>query len=380
MKNIIILFLIFFTLCTRDITSADQVFPIWHKEIDQEVREALKNYPIPGIVVLVGTKQKILFQKSYGYLSFKRKKKVSVSTLYDIASITKLFTAASIMILCDQEKLAIEDKVKTYLGENFPNSDITLENLLRHISGMRPEFGMDKLQLPSEEKWNAVCRVELDFPIGTFKYSDVNFLLLGKIVERVSKMDLNSFEHRYIFSLLGMKNTSYCPLKCLKNCNMRCAPTKPNICAGTVHDPTACCLGGITGHAGLFSNAIDLSKFCQFILNQGTYNNEQILQKKTILRMTSAHENHVRGLGFDILSPFSCKPRGKEFTEGESFGHTGFTGISLWIEPKKNLFLITLSNVVLAKDTKKAKSGLHPLWGKLADIVVRGTSKGHSIS
>ena len=380
MKNVIILFLIFFTLCARDVASTDQVLPIWHKKIDQEVQKALKNYPIPGIVVLVGTKQKILFQKSYGYLSFKRKKKVSVSTLYDIASITKLFTAVSIMILSDQKKLFIEDSVKTCFGENFPNSDITLEDLLRHISGMRPEFGMDKLQLPSEEKWNAVCRVEPDFSIGTFKYSDVNFLLLGKIIEWVSKMDLNSFEYKYIFSQIDMKNTLFTPLKYLKNCDACCAPTEQNLPSGVVHDPTACCLGGIAGHAGLFSNAIDLSKFCQLILNLGKYKNKQILKKETILEMISKKGSHLRGLGFDILSPFSLKPRGKKFTKGKSFGHTGFTGTSLWIEPKKNLFLIILSNVVLAKDTKKAKSGLHPLWGKLADIVIRGTSKGHSIS
>jgi len=366
-------FLIFSTSCARDVTNTDQVFPIWHKKIDLELRKAIKDYPIPGIVVLVGTKEKILFQKSYGHLSFKREKKVSIDTLYDIASITKLFTAVSIMILFDQKKLFIENRVKDYFKENFTNSDITLKDLLRHTSGMRPEFGIDKLQLPSEKKWNAICSIEPNFPIGKFKYSDVNFLLLGKIIERISKMNLNSFEHKYIFSLLEMENTSYCPLKYLKNSNIQCAPTKPNICAGMVHDPTACCLGGIAGHAGLFSNAIDLSKFCQFILNHGNYNNKQILKKETILKMTVKQESYVRGLGFDILSNFSDKPRGRKFTKGESFGHTGFTGISLWIEPKKNLFLIILSNVVLAEDTKKAKSGLHSLWGKLADIAVQRT-------
>jgi len=343
----------------------------WYNRIDQEIENLIKNYPVPGVVVLVGTKQDILFQKPYGYINVEQKRKTELETLYDIASITKLFTAVSVMILFDQKKLMLEDEVKIYFKRNFSDFDITLEDLLRHTTGMKPCLTSEEIMIFPEELWQNIYKIKPSFPIGKFKYSDINFLLLGKIVEQLAGVDLNAFENKYIFSKLGMNNTSYLPLKYLQNCTNFLAPTDKNLPSGIVHDPTARKLGGVAGHAGLFSTVGDLAKFCQMILNLGTFENNKILKKETVLQMVCQKEGYLRGLGFDILSRYSWKPRGKAFTPGKSFGHTGFTGTSLWIEPEKNIFLIILSNAVLAKNKKKAKEGLHLLWGRLADIVAQ---------
>jgi uncharacterized protein YbbC (DUF1343 family) len=242
-----------------------------------------------------------------------------------------------------------------------------VRHLLTHTSGLRPDLDL-------AETWSgydkgielAIDEVPASPPGERFVYSDINFLLLGEIVRRVSGMPLDEYAAKHIFTPLGMKDTGFRPAASLLP---RIAPTEKvdgQMLRGVVHDPTARRMGGVAGHAGLFSTAADLSIFCRMLLDGGIYHGVRILAPLTVAKMTSpvtgSGDPNVRGLGWDIDSSYSSN-RGELLPVG-SYGHTGFTGTSLWIDPLTREFVVFLSNRV----HPDAKGDVTPLRAKVATI------------
>ncbi len=326
-------FLLFFTL-----VHADEFDPV--REV---VRKAVGKGNPPGAVLHVESGEKTM-TLAVGHRALSPSKEaMTEDTVFDAASLTKVVaTLPSVLILMEQGKIELEAEVRRYVPEF--RSGITVRHLLTHTSGLRPG-------IPKEPEWTGyeagirrAVELEPDGPPDYFfRYSDINFILLGEIVRRVSGVALNEFATKNVFEPLKMDSTRFLPPDDWK---VRIAPTEKDengvMLRGVVHDPTSRKMGGVTGHAGLFTTASDLAKYARMILADGA----GVLKPETVKLMTTpqtvATVFERRGLGWDIDSPFS-RPRGKLFPMG-SFGHTGFTGTSIWIEPQSKTFVIFMSS------------------------------------
>lgn len=280
--------------------------------------------------------------------------KMTEDTVFDLASLTKVVaTTSSVMKLVEDGKIEIDAPVSRYLPEftDEGKETVPVRWLLTHNSGLPPGIAYDSANPWSgyEEGIRRACATALRYQPGTdFIYSDINFILLGEIVRRTSGQWISDFAREHFFVPLGMKDTGFTPPEELKP---RLAPTEfggdGQPLRGVVHDPTSRRMGGLTGHAGLFSTAHDLARFCRMLLNKGMLEGRRVLKESTVELMTSTQSPEAvaakRGLGWDIDSRFSSQ-RGQFFPAGSSFGHTGWTGTSLWIDPASQTFIIFLSN------------------------------------
>lgn len=342
--------------------------------IEEQINEAVSSGLIPGAVVIAGNDGKVVYKKAFGSRSLvPTRTEMSEDTIFDIASLTKVVaTTSCIMKLVEEGKVRIADPVTRYLPEyQGGKSDITVRDLLVHFSGLRPDVDLE----PRWSGYSTGIRLALiDKPVTPpgqrFVYSDINFLLLGEIVRRQSGKSLADYARESVFAPLGMKDTMYNPPKDLLN---RIAPTeiedgKP--LHGVVHDPTARFMGGVAGHAGLFSTASDLARFADMMIGLGTRDNTKVFSPLSIRKFTTPHtpagQPILRGLGWDMDSPYSGN-RGELFPIG-SFGHTGFTGTSMWIDPSTKSYVILLTNYVHPKRGKN----LTALRGKIATITAAG--------
>jgi uncharacterized protein YbbC (DUF1343 family)/CubicO group peptidase (beta-lactamase class C family) len=320
--------------------------------VDGIVRDAMRRGEIPGAVVIVGTREKVVYLRAFGYRSLiPRRLPMKEDTIFDIASLTKVVaTTTAVMQLMEKGKLRLEDPVARYWPEFSANgkSDITVRELLTHYSGLRPD--LDPGQPDNPGYAGAIKMISGETPIappGTrFIYSDINFEALGELVRRISGEPLDTYCRDHIFSPLGMKNTSFRPPRSWRS---RIAPTiwrQGTMLRGKVQDPTARRMGGVAGHSGLFSSAGDLALFARMLLNSGTLKGKHILSALSVEKMTAPQSPPgkavLRGLGWDIDSPFSS-PRGQLYPVG-SYGHTGFTGTSIWIDPVSGTFVIILTS------------------------------------
>ena len=319
-----------------------------------EVLEAsITEEETPGAAVLVARRGRIVYRKSLGHRSrLPRREAMTLDTLFDVASLTKVMaTAPSIMILVEEGKVSLTDPVSKYLPRfaQHGKDAINLLQLLTHYSGLRPDLDLD-------EPWEGYeTAIELAFqekpispPGEQFIYSDINYIVLAEIVREVSGQTLNEFSAERIFSPLGMTKTRFLPPPQIRD---QIAPTDfrdGQLLRGVVHDPSTARMGGVAGHAGVFSTVEDTAIFAQMILNGGRYNGVRILAPLSVMQMTTPQSpvgaTDWRGLGFDIRTPYSG-PRGDLFPVG-SFGHTGFTGTSLWIDPFSEVFVILFTNRV----------------------------------
>jgi len=339
-------------------------------QIDAVVEADIAQRRLPGAVVLVARKGRVVWRKAYGARAVEPlREPMSVDTVFDLASLTKVVaTATSVMILVERGKVRLSDPVSTYIPElkGEGRERITIEHLLTHRSGYAPDFDLRERWTSYDEAIKRLISEPLrSAPGGRFVYSDIGFIALGEVVRRVSGMSLDQFAKKNIFDPLRMKDTGFVPKAILKT---RIAPTEKrrgqlsylgdsgnNAGAegemwlrGQVHDPTSYRMGGIAGHAGLFSTVDDLFNYCQMILNGGQYNGVRVLSPLTVAEMTRPRlvttSGATRGLGWDINSSYSTN-RGELFPLG-SFGHTGFTGTSIWIDPASEMFVVFLSNRV----------------------------------
>ena len=320
--------------------------------LDAATEQAIRDGLIPGAVIIIGHDGKIVHRKAYGARALvPARETATLDTIYDVASLTKVVaTTPAIMKLYEQGKLMIDDPVTKYLPEfQGGKSNITIRNLLTHYSGLRPDLDIDPAWAGYE---TGIRKALTDKPAGppgqNFVYSDINFELVGEVVRRVSGKPLDQFAREQIFEPLGMLETTFKPAAALM---ARIAPTEVDAFTGkplrgVVHDPTARYMGGVAGHAGVFSTADDLARYAQAMLDM------RFFAPATIALFTSpaSPPDHPirRGLGWDIDSPYSSN-RGDIFPRGVSYGHTGFTGPALWIDPASKSFVVIMTNRVHPK-------------------------------
>ncbi len=317
--------------------------------VDRVLSEAVQEGRVPGAVVLVGHHGRVVYRKAFGFRSLEpQRERMTVDTIFDLASLTKcVVTTTAIMQLVERGQIRLKDPVAVYLPQFASNGkqDVTVRELLTHFSGLAPDLDLKQswsgksaaMQLIEEQ-------VPTDPPGAKFVYSDINFETLGAIVEKVSGQALDVYAKEHIFSVLHMLDTGYVPPRSVLP---RVAPTeydeKGNMLRGIVHDPTARRMGGIAGHAGLFSTADDLSNFAEDLLWK-----HRVLGRLAVEKMSTpqqpANASSLRGLGWDIDSPFAGN-RGELLPVG-SYGHTGFTGTSLWLDPSTDTYIILLTNAV----------------------------------
>ncbi len=326
--------------------------------VDSIFSHAVAEHQIPGAVVLVGHDGKVVFRKAYGYRSLEpRREAMTLNTIFDMASLTKcMVTAVAVMRLVQYGQVRLNDPVARYIPEFAAKGkqDITVRQLLTHYSGLPDDLD---LQQPWEGR-EAAFRMAMDttpvFPPGSrFFYSDVNYEVLGFLVERVSGMPLEKYALAHIFQPLKMDQTRYLPPASWRP---RIAPTqydeRGQMLRGVVHDPTARRMGGVAGHAGVFSTAADLAKFAQAMLDGGAPVLSPLMVEKMITPQQPPNATSVRGFGWDIDTAFSSN-RGDLLPVG-SFGHTGFTGTSLWIDTVTRTYIIILANAVHPRGQNKA--------------------------
>jgi uncharacterized protein YbbC (DUF1343 family)/CubicO group peptidase (beta-lactamase class C family) len=349
--------------------------------IETLVREAIADKKLPGAVVLVGRGDRVLYQKAIGNRALvPAAEPMTLDTVFDLASLTKVVaTTTSVMMLVEQGRIRLSDRVATFIPgfERYGKANITVRHLLTHVSGLRPDVDLADLWTGSDTAIAlAIEEVPATAPGERFVYSDINFFLLGEIVRRVSGLTLDAFARERIFEPLGMKDTMFNPPASLvpriaptESCTRYgwpCQGPEMTMLRGVVHDPTARRMGGVAGHAGLFSTAADLAVFCRMILAGGAYQGARILSPLGIQKMTTGAtpelDASTRGLGWDIDSAFSAN-RGELLPIG-SFGHTGFTGTSLWIDPATELFVVFLSNRV----HPDGKGDVTPLRARIATV------------
>ena len=330
--------------------------------IDTLVNDAVAHHELPGAVVLIGHDGHIIFHRAYGERSLvPTREPMTEDTIFDMASLTKdLVTATAVMQLYEQGKIRIDDPVAHYLPEFGANGkqDITIRQCLTHYSGLAPDLDLTGPWHGRQEGLRRLFESAPATPPGViFRYSDENFIALGALVERVSGLPLEVYAQRNITVPLRMKDSGYLPPADKRD---RIAPTQyidaegnlsnhGTMLRGVVHDPTARRMEGVAGHAGFFSTAADVSVYAQALLDRlaGRPSNFPLTQL-TLAKMTEPEQpatgTSLRGFGWDIDSPFSSN-RGTLFPVG-SFGHTGFTGTSLWIDPQSDSYIIILTNAV----------------------------------
>jgi uncharacterized protein YbbC (DUF1343 family)/CubicO group peptidase (beta-lactamase class C family) len=318
--------------------------------LDPIIDDAIAQRQIPGAVVIVGHDGKVVYRKAYGSRAIEpRREAMTLDTVFDCASLTKvLATTTALMQLWEQGKFRMNDPVAKYLPEFGQNGkqDITIRQLLVHYSGLPEDLELGKPWEGKEAGYQMAFAVAPErAPGAAFHYSDVNFVVLGALVERLSGESLDEYSARHIFGPLGMKETGFLPPSSWLS---RIAPTEEDenhrLLRGVVHDPTARRMGGVAGDAGVFSTADDLAIFAQALLDGG----RGVLTAATIAKMTAPQQpvngTTLRGFGWDIDSPLSTN-RGELLPVG-SFGHTGFTGTSLWIDPATKTYIVLLTNAV----------------------------------
>ena len=353
------------------------------------VAEAIGRRELPGAVVFVGLGDRVIYHAAFGDRAVQPAvEAMTEDTIFDVASLTKVVaTTTSVMQLVERGRIRLNDPVVRFIPEFGRNGKdrITIRQLLTHTSGLRPDLDLELEFTGADE---AIRRAADETPAAPpderFIYSDINFFLLGDIVGRASGERLDRYAKSHIFDPLGMTSTTFLPPDSWRP---RIAPTEqcrpmtwPCIAGdpavpflrGTVHDPTARRMGGVAGHAGLFSTAADLAEVCRMLLGGGRVGTVRILSPLTIDRMThpatppGMHE--ARGLGWDIDTTYSGN-RGDLFSTG-SFGHTGFTGTSLWIDPRTRSYVIFLSNRV----HPDGKGDVTPLRGRVATVAAVAVS------
>ena len=339
--------------------------------VDSVIRAAIADRATPGATIAVARRGKLLMLKGYGRADWAAGAPPATdSTMYDMASLTKVVSATTAaMILEEEGKLDLDRTVASYLPEyDVPDKRaITVRMLLTHTSGIRSNHPLWKEAKGREQYFAGMVKQPLEREPGSAAlYTDWNMVLLQFIVERVTGQTLDQFVEARVFGPLGMRDTRYNPPESLKP---RIAPTeiedfRGGQVWGVVHDETAWVLGGVSGNAGLFSSARDLAVFMQMMLDGGSYNGVQILKPSTVARWTARQRPDAsRALGWDTPSPGSSAGR---FFSPRSFGHTGFTGTSIWADPERELLVVLLTNRVNpTRDNQK----IGPLRRAVADVV-----------
>lgn len=348
-------------------------------EIDAVVADQIEKKTMPGCVAAIGRHGKLVMLKAYGHRQIEpRKVSMTTDTVFDLASVTKpVATATSVMILVEQGKLRLDDPVAKHLPEFGQNGKqgITVFQLLTHQGGLIPDNPIaDYRDGPDEARQRIFALQPAAAPGSKFIYSDVGYIVLGELVRRVSDKDVHAFSREHVFEPLGMCETTYLPDQSLRQ---RAAVTEQrgdHWMQGEVHDPRAFHLGGIAGHAGLFSTAEDLAVFAQMMLGRGQYSGVRVLREETVARML--HPNDVAGrlwgLGWGVRT--NAVPGQPDLPV---LGHLGYTGTAVRFSPELDLFFVFLSNRVHPEDPGSLgaiASAVRRVWHVVVEAAVSTTS------
>lgn len=352
--------------------------------IDAAVDASIKKNGCPGAVVLIVHGDGVIFRKAYGNRAVQPERvPMTADTVFDMASLTKpVATATSVMLLAEQGKIRFSDLVSKHWPAFAANGKdaVTVEHLLLHTSGLTADNAIGDYADGKEKALERVAALKLEAPPGTrFRYSDVGFIVLGHLVEKLSGEPVDRFAKKHVFDPLKMSDTGYRPAgEMLK----RVAPTGKRdgkVILGEVHDPRAYQMGGVAGHAGLFGTADDVARYCRMLLRGGELDGTRVLKPETVKLFTESHpvpggkdgRPWARSFGWDVDTSFSA-PRGDRFPKGEGFGHTGFTGTSVWVNPGTKTAVIILSNRVHPDD----KGNVTELRRQVATIVADAVGVG----
>jgi len=350
------------------------------ESIDRVVQRGIKAGGYPGAAVVVGRKGAAVWQKGFGNLSWSP---VSGGvdpdrTIYDVASLSKVIgTTTAVMVLYDEKKIDLDAPVFRYLPafSGGLKDEVTVRELLTHRSGLPAGRDLWRKARSPQEARDMVLETPLEYrPDAAYIYSDLGADVLGMIVEEISGQRLDQFLAERVFGPLGMHDTFYRPADSLR---YRIAPTEVTPprgypLRGEVHDENAYALGGIAGHAGLFSTAADLSIFAQMMLNHGSYDGVQVISDSTVSLFTRRTAGH-RALGWDTAD--GDYGSGKYLTE-RAYGHTGFTGTSIWIDPDREMFVVLLTNRVHAAKAQRPAKIIADVRSDLSDAAVLAVMDG----
>ncbi|ATU73050.1 serine hydrolase domain-containing protein [Komagataeibacter rhaeticus] len=323
------------------------------RAVDSRLRQAVTRGEAPGVVCAIGHDRQVVHRAVYGRRAVTpTAQAMTWDTVFDMASLTKpTITAPAVMQLWERGLFGLDDPVARYLPQFAAagKAGITIRHLLTHYSGLPPDLDLAHAWQGRNTAFRLTMETAPTQPPGSgFIYSDINFITLGFLVEKLSGLTLDAYARRFILTPLGMRQSGFLPPD---EWSARIAPTQPDenghMLRGQVHDPSARRMGGVAGHAGLFSTAQDMCVYAQALLDRragrpSTYP----LQARTLMLMTTAQQprggSDLRGLGWDIATHYSS-PRGDRFPVG-SFGHTGFTGTSLWLDPGSDSYVLILTS------------------------------------
>lgn len=343
------------------------------EQIDRVIARGINAGGFPGAAVIVGRRGAIAYDRAFGRLSWTGAGAAPVSTdesIYDLASLTKVVgTTTAIMVLYDLGKLRLDDKVQKYVPDFVGRwkDEVTIRMLLTHRGGLAPGRVLwKKARSPAQAREMVVTTRLGARPGALFMYSDLGADILGWVAEAASGQRLDRFLRDRVFGPLGMRNTMFRPADSLRH---RIAPTevyppRGHALRGEVHDENAYALGGIAGHAGLFSTASDLAIFAQMMLNRGVYNGVRVVADSTV-RLFTREVASARALGWEVGAG---EHGAGEYLDGHAFGHTGFTGTSLWIDPDRDLFVIVLTNRVHAARARRPSVVMADVRQDVADL------------
>ena len=379
------------------------------KEVDRIAAEAIAGKATPGLVVLVAKDGKVIYNKAYGFHTYDNTQKDNVTDIFDLASVTKITaTTPSVMRLVEENKLTLDTNIGYYIpkARNTPMNNIKVREVMLHQAGFIPyipfhnfikegDYSRDSsAAFPTKVADNYYVKKGffsdfmwpkmLNSPIktrGSYVYSDISMYVMKDIVEHISEEPLDKYTLDNFYTPLGMQTAGFLPRN--RFGKDRIVPTEDDkvfrktLLEGYVHDQGAALAGGVSGHAGLFANANDLAIYYQMLLNKGTYGGEQYFKPQTVETFTSKQSNvSRRGLGFDRWDPDLTKKYPSELASSQTFGHTGYTGIAVWVDPSRGLVYIFLSNRVNPTVTDNLlKMNIRP---RIQDAINRAIDKGNN--
>ncbi len=374
-------------------------------EIDDIVADAIKVNATPGAVVFVAKDGKVIYNKAYGYHTYQNQTPEQVNDIFDLASISKLATTSAAMHLYETGKLNLDTLISAYLPEtvNTNKQNIKVRELLLHQAGLLPFIPFfeklkigdysrkpsdyftvqvaDSFYIAQDYYKKAMWPIMLNSPIknrGKYLYSDLSMYFLKEIIENITQQPLETYVQQQFFKPLGMYTAGYHPRQNFDKSQI--IPTEDDayfrktLLWGFVHDQGAAMVGGVAGHAGLFSNAPHLAILFQMLLNGGSYGGRQFLKPQTIALFTAKQSNiSRRGLGFDRWDPDASKEYPSKYASNQTFGHTGYTGTCVWVDPKHNLIYIFLSNRVHPQVTNKLSD--MKIRTRILDVIYESINK-----
>ncbi len=342
-------------------------------QLERAVNDGITRGVYPGAVVVIGTRDRVLYANGFGHFTWSQEsaKPDPRSTLFDLASLTKVVaTTPAAMRLVDSGMLDLDRPVQHYLPEFLgPGKQrVTVRHLLEHRSGLRSFLPLNTETVSSADARQRVVDEPLRWEAGAHvEYSDLNAMLLGWVVERVSGRPLDEFVSE-VHGLIGMRDTQFQPARALRP---RIAPVgrwRGHAIAGEVHDQNAARLGGVAGHAGLYSTGMDLARLARALLNDGVVNGDTVFHPETVRDFTRRGAGN-RALGWEMRDTTSADNTGSGLS-ARAFGHGGYTGTSIWIDPSEDLFVIVLTNRVFAPRTRGSISKLKRVRAAVADAAV----------